>query len=261
MGRKSREKRERREAKAAEAAVLEAKLTRSRELGCLFCKDTVGAFKSEEHIVAESLGNTTLILPPGVVCDSCNNRRLSSLDQALTEFMPISLIKAIYGIESKAGKLPKARFNNGSIEHTSPGNVFLQLDSARWEKPRENGFSFTAQKHQWTPKHCAPVSRALLKMALECAWLDLGPDEVHDSKYDHVREIVMAGGHNGYLTVLKNGNPEDRQVQVRYWPVDFESGPGLISAFNYFGLYMGTDSRNPEPAGSLPEQIALTLTF
>jgi len=34
-----------------------------------------------EHIVSEALGNVTLILPPGVVCDRCNHGTLSRLDE------------------------------------------------------------------------------------------------------------------------------------------------------------------------------------
>ena len=62
MDRKSRNKKERREAKEAGRAGLEA-VARSLELGCLFCKERLGPFKSVEHIVCESLGNAGLILP------------------------------------------------------------------------------------------------------------------------------------------------------------------------------------------------------
>jgi HNH endonuclease len=40
---------------------------------CLFCKsEDKNCFTSEEHVFPESLGNKTVILPPGVVCDVCN---------------------------------------------------------------------------------------------------------------------------------------------------------------------------------------------
>lgn len=260
MGRKSREKRERQEAKAAERAAREAKIARSMELGCLFCKAQLGPFKSVEHIVSESLGNTELILPAGVVCDPCNNGRLAPLDQALGDFLPISVLKTFNGIPSKARKLPKVRFINGAVEHTTPGHVFLQLDSARWQTPRDNGFSFTAQKAQWTPKHVAPVAQALLKMALECAWLDLCPDEVQEQKFDHVRKGVLDGIEHGYLTILRNGTPDPR-VQVSFWPLEIDGVFGVAVAFNFLGIYMGTHSKDAVPRGDLPEDVVLTLTF
>lgn len=40
---------------------------------CIFCGEASGQSKSREHIIPESLGNTEHILPPGVVCDGCNN--------------------------------------------------------------------------------------------------------------------------------------------------------------------------------------------
>jgi hypothetical protein len=40
---------------------------------CPFFKSDSTASRSIEHIIPESLGNMTQILPPGVVCDGCNN--------------------------------------------------------------------------------------------------------------------------------------------------------------------------------------------
>ena len=36
---------------------------------CLFCRRGDGGWTSREHVIPESMGNTELILPPGVVCD------------------------------------------------------------------------------------------------------------------------------------------------------------------------------------------------
>jgi hypothetical protein len=40
---------------------------------CIFCKESSIHSRSIEHIIPESLGNTEHVLPPGIVCDSCNN--------------------------------------------------------------------------------------------------------------------------------------------------------------------------------------------
>ncbi len=37
---------------------------------CLFCLEDSSSSVSVEHIVPESLGNTTILLPRGFVCDS-----------------------------------------------------------------------------------------------------------------------------------------------------------------------------------------------
>src|SRR5262249_562875 len=50
---------------------------------CIYCLNTAGSFRSEEHIYPESLGNDEAILPKGFVCDTCNNGPLAFLDNAL----------------------------------------------------------------------------------------------------------------------------------------------------------------------------------
>ena len=40
---------------------------------CIFCKANSDGSISVEHIIPESLGNTSHVLPLGMVCDTCNN--------------------------------------------------------------------------------------------------------------------------------------------------------------------------------------------
>jgi len=40
---------------------------------CIFCKNPSDNSVSVEHIIPESLGNISHILPKGWVCDTCNN--------------------------------------------------------------------------------------------------------------------------------------------------------------------------------------------
>jgi hypothetical protein len=96
-----------------------------RRRGCLFCRQSDGGFTSVEHILPESLGNETLTLPVGVVCDRCNNGVLAEPDQALGSFLPIEMMKTWHGIPSKAGKLPEFKFDNGSMRCQRPGDLFL----------------------------------------------------------------------------------------------------------------------------------------
>lgn len=42
-------------------------------MNCIFCKQNTDNSKSVEHIVPESLGNISTVLPKGIVCDKCNN--------------------------------------------------------------------------------------------------------------------------------------------------------------------------------------------
>jgi hypothetical protein len=40
---------------------------------CVFCKCDSEDSKSVEHVIPESLGSKTIVLPRGLVCDKCNN--------------------------------------------------------------------------------------------------------------------------------------------------------------------------------------------
>jgi hypothetical protein len=90
---------------------------------CIYCLDTKGTFTSEEHVIAESLGNDDLVLPKGFVCDVCNNGVLSILDSALLKFEPIAWAQVMYVPHTKAGKFPKASFTNFNLERTGPRHI------------------------------------------------------------------------------------------------------------------------------------------
>jgi hypothetical protein len=80
---------------------------------CLFCKRSDGSFTTEEHIIAAALGNTRgsglvsqeLVLPPGTVCDRCNNGRLSVLDNALATWPLIAAYRTITQVPRRRGGL------------------------------------------------------------------------------------------------------------------------------------------------------------
>lgn len=135
MGRQARLKRERREERQQRAREKTLRAAEGERRGCLVCRQTTGGFKSEEHPLPESMGNTEIVLPNGVVCDTCNGGVLSNLDQTLCEFFPIKMRRTMPGVESKAGKVPETRFSTGSITHkglTADGqaSLFFNINSA-----------------------------------------------------------------------------------------------------------------------------------
>src|SRR5665213_1090143 len=79
---------------------------------CIFCLSNKHAFTAPEHILSEALGNTQLILPPGVVCDPCNHGPLSGLDKALVEFPPLQLIRVLWSLQRKKGGYATAQFSS-----------------------------------------------------------------------------------------------------------------------------------------------------
>jgi len=98
--------------------------------GCLFCRRHDGGFRSEEHIFSQGLGNTTYVLPPGIVCDRCNNGPLSVADHALTDFSPIVLLRAERGLPTKAGKPVAAKFGGDDTLDGGAGDDQLSGDGS-----------------------------------------------------------------------------------------------------------------------------------
>jgi len=280
VGNQARLKQERRAARAeGKPAAVEAAKRRGAEAeqgaaegmrrGCLFCRQSDGGFTSVEHVFPESLGNKEVILPVGVVCDRCNHQVLSPLDAALCDFGPIAMMRTIYGVESKSGKRPSFKFDNGSLHSDRPGNVQLSLDSEKWHKtglpapPGHTSFSFTGMRHDATPRRLSKLHRALTKIALECAWLDLDEESVLSGEFDRERRIVLGGGHHGYLILAKQSIPEERQVT--FTPVfarrDEDGEPYLGIAANILGVLMATDTLKERPAEDVPEDVASVHYF
>jgi hypothetical protein len=96
--------------------------------GCLFCREHGGGFVSREHVFSEGLGNNDhaddlKTLPPGVVCDRCNNGPLGLGGEALVNFAPIAMLRGERRLGSKSGKAPLAKFGNAQAVWTGPGEL------------------------------------------------------------------------------------------------------------------------------------------
>jgi hypothetical protein len=50
-------------------AASRARIADGERRGCLFCRLSDGGFTTVEHALAESVGNTEIVLENGVVCD------------------------------------------------------------------------------------------------------------------------------------------------------------------------------------------------
>jgi len=73
---------------------------------CIFCRgDTTGSV-SREHIVPESLGNTQLVLPRGVVCDKCNNYFAREVEKPFVMSPAVRSLRFSQELENKRGRLP-----------------------------------------------------------------------------------------------------------------------------------------------------------
>ena len=73
---------------------------------CLFCKQDSAGSSSVEHIVPESFGNTTHVLPMGVVCDKCSNYFSREVEAPLLRHPMFQNLRAWHRVPTKRGRLP-----------------------------------------------------------------------------------------------------------------------------------------------------------
>jgi hypothetical protein len=140
---------------------------------CLFCKKDSSSSKSAEHIIPESLGNTAQVLPPGIVCDACNNYFSREIEKPFLEAPAIAALRFHQTIPSKRGRLPSIP---AILAPEFPASLFKDL------KTRQTILSLDPQGVQhllrnpggtlWLPGTDVPppdlvVSRFLAKVGLE----------------------------------------------------------------------------------------------
>lgn len=105
---------------------------------CIFCNIPSLDSKSVEHVIPESLGNTTYVLEKGVVCDGCNNYFARKIEQPLLEMPFFKQLRHKLNIESKKGRIPSKK---GFIIDPDVAEVIFTKDKEKGvgiEMPDEN---------------------------------------------------------------------------------------------------------------------------
>lgn len=240
----------------------------TRREGCLFCRDADGDFRAEEHVFPESLGNQDLVLPKGVVCDRCNNEVLAGLDQALCDFLPIKMRRTMLGIPSKAGKVPTTRLMSGTVEQIEPGSLRMNAHGRKpliWETGRdEHGVQLRFEGsggRRLTPRYGSELARALLKAAMECAWLD-HRGTMFEERFDHCRTAVLGTPFDGFVAIGKQVVPEHEQVSLTYdFRTDTKGGSVIWVVAAVYGVTLATASKPGDSPASLPKDKVDVIPF
>jgi len=73
---------------------------------CIFCKCDSSSSRSREHIIPESLWNVSHVLPPGIVCDKCNNYFAREIEKPFSETPAILALRFHEALPSKRGIIP-----------------------------------------------------------------------------------------------------------------------------------------------------------
>lgn len=223
---------------------------------CIYCLTKDGKFKTEEHVYPESLGNTEIILPPGYVCDECNNGVLSELDDYFVNHDMIAFLRTWYvPYNPKTGKFSQAKYQNLRVERTHPRKVNLIIQSGSKKefdvKDIDNGLSsikFTARgRVPFDPKH---LGRALYKIALGIICWKNGLEVALDKKYDLARNYVLE----------KSSFPNNLFISTKCEPCEYIAGEHIIEStgtffmMNIFGVVF-LFNLEPEPLMTTNKEI------
>ncbi len=159
---------------------------------CIFCKLTTGPFSTQEHILPESLGGEDwALLPEGLLCDACQNRFGSSVEQQALGNYPFNQLRVLFRIPTKKGKAPWFKFSEGIMKASSRLKTMEYEPSPPFIKAiregRKSQIRIIAE-----PKRPDMVCRFLLKMGLEVLSWDK-TSNVFNEKYDSGRKYALIG--------------------------------------------------------------------
>jgi hypothetical protein len=233
--------------------------------GCILCAGSTLGARSTEHIVPKALGNEELVLPPGVVCDRCNNGVLSQLDAALVDFLPIKFRCTLLGIGGRSG-VPTTRFAEGTVSRSAPDNVVFWPSSNRAmfrETSLPDGqtrldFRLTGGR-RLNATYGRLLHRGLLKVGLELRWLEAG-DQVHRPSLDGVRKRVQGlDKAPAYVAIARKGDPTSERVAIDTFEISVGERSGLAVGADIYGVSMVTDSCQTALDLDLDEERVLLL--
>jgi hypothetical protein len=110
-----------------------------------------------------------------------------------------------------------------------------------------------------TPRFASELSRALLKTAFGCSWLEHG-EALLAPEWDSVRKAVLGEPRDGYIVIPRN--PRRDHVNAEMWGAHAvlpDGQMGLTVVAKLYGIGLATDSYNATVA--LPKTDFMVVTF
>lgn len=178
---------------------------------CVFCKEKPTTSSSIEHIVPESLGNKTHVLPKGTVCDRCNSYFALKVEKKALETDFFRSLRHRNRIESKKGKIPRGEAiipkTNYKAELSIPKKleepIRVRLDAKSYELFAKGEIDYLILPwRSKLPIGDQSVSRLLAKIGYEMMVFSLLEKEdllielVKDYQLDPLREYVRINSRN-----------------------------------------------------------------
>jgi hypothetical protein len=201
---------------------------------CIYCLSESGTFSSEEHILPETLAGDNIYLPKGFVCDACNNGVSSQLDEALISFEPIAFLRVQFTSQTKAGKFPKANFQNMLIEKTDPNHIKITAKD-KTGLPKNKRILDDGQEAfylTWTGKKLTwkLYARAIYKIALGFVAHDMGPEAALHERYQPARDFILGKSPFSNNMVVSTKSKPHHEIRIR-WEMNFGGTAFVIDIF------------------------------
>lgn len=206
---------------------------------CLYCgaPEPVG---SEEHVLGAALGNWWWVIPPDVVCHSCNHGRLADLDQKLAGHPFIALTRTLTNVPGRSGQPPSVRASNLKMHRTDDGDLQVETNHRRHAAIDEDLFTAKAKWSNFGPAQRKETARALMKVGLGALWLARGPEETSHARYDHVRDAVLLRASVPLQHGFGNSKYPNHALAVMV--ISDKLAQGIRVSVDYFGIELWAQS-------------------
>lgn len=223
---------------------------------CLFCKGDSSAAKSVEHIVPESLGNSTFILPRGYICDKCNNYFAREVEKPFLEQSDMRLLRFYESVPNKKKKIPRISgiinstpvtvhkdFINGEIVTgiDIPPDLFQKIE----KETSKIHLILPALSQDNLPTQGQVTSRFLAKIALEALAERLKESDggleylINDPQYDLIRNHARRGTTKEWPCNIRRIYATDAQ-----WIFDNSNEETSQMIYECDFLFPNTDEKN-----------------
>lgn len=238
---------------------------------CVYCKMPSGASKSVDHVVPESLGNHTLVLRAGLVCDACNNYFSREVEGPFLNAPWTKLVRHEQALPSKRGRIP-------SVRTLAPGVGGATMHAAVADRPGMLEFDSNELARRWllhglhrtllteqliVPPSPTVTSRFLGKVAIGCladrlAHVDGGLEYLVDEvELDRLRNHVRRGTDSRWPVSIRRIYPanarwrEGSDLSQKVWELDmFHDDDGyLYSVLVIFGVEFVIHLGEPDISG------------
>lgn len=173
---------------------------------CIFCGNDSSTSRSVEHIVPASFGNSTSVLPKGIVCDKCNNYFARKIESPFLNSEAVLQLRQELEIHNRDGKVVN-RFADLPTKNIMQISQHLHLVMSHEDKTEEeveqtvfNYQKYLKRTDELLIKPNYNLSRLLAKMAVEAFVYKCLADMkvidyiIEDDAFKKIRQYVRYGG-------------------------------------------------------------------